>query len=114
VTCRYYHQLDARLRREAEFRAWRTSDVRMLREIARDGRTVRYAADAMQRSYGSAWSAAKRHGVELRPAWWPVETAERVRRLHSQGMTVREAATAVGVPYATARHWVYLGYRRAA
>jgi hypothetical protein len=111
MSCRYYRELDARLRREFVARQWITSEVRLLRSIARSGCTVRYAADALGRSYGSAWSGARRYGVEMRPAWWSVETAERLRRLHAQGMTVREASVAVGVPYATARKWVYDGVR---
>jgi orotate phosphoribosyltransferase-like protein len=38
---------------------------------------------------------------------WPVEFPERARELHKSGLTCQETADQLGVPFATAKSWIW-------
>lgn len=63
------------------------------------------------RSVDAARSAARRHGVDLKPKrrGWPEKTRARAVDLRRRGYTVRAIASTVGVPLRTVQSWIYEG-----
>ena len=63
------------------------------------------------RSVDAARSAARRHGVDLKPKrrGWPEKTRARAVDLRRRGYKVRVIASTVGVPLRTVQSWIYEG-----
>lgn len=73
------------------------------------GMTADELARRSGRSVDAARSAARRHGVDLKPKrrGWPESIKKRATEMRRRGYTVPVIATSVGVPLRTVQSWIY-------
>lgn len=91
----------------ADLRPWRTTELRVL--VASND--AMHAAEMTGRSPRATQDAARRFGLPVprmpHACYWPEATRQRALRMRASGASVAQISQALGVPFGTARRWVY-------
>lgn len=92
---------------QREFRFWRTSDLA-------PGLTAQELAQRAGRSVDAARSAARRHGLKLKPKrrGYPEAVRKRAMARRARGEAFTSIAKGTGISVRTIQIWVYGGRRR--
>ena len=91
----------------AGLRPWLTTELRALAASS----DALHAAELTGRSPRAAQEAARRFGLPVprmpHACYWPEATRQRALRMRASGASVAKISQALGVPFGTARRWVY-------